>query len=128
MSGLLPTRLPQTKTAESSYIKVTRTILPLSCIGDGFVPATTPAPTRLLPFTGECLPVTVKGENSCSVKGCFSSVVLYWVRGGSNLATAGLGSVSYLGARPYSSWIVKERFLRGLFTETGRDSTVTCSQ
>lgn len=58
MSGLLPTRLPQTKTVESSCIKATRTILPSNCIGDGFVPATTPAPTRLLPFTGEHLLVT----------------------------------------------------------------------
>lgn len=76
MSGLLPPRLPQMKTVESSCIRATRTILLSNCIGDGSVPATTPARTQLLPFTGEGLSVTGKGEHGGSVKSCCSSIIL----------------------------------------------------
>lgn len=108
MSRVLPTRLPQMKTAESSCIRGTKTISLWNSTGDVFALAMTPAPTRLLPFTGEDLSVTGKGENDCFMKNCFSSIILYFGGKGIRWLRHALWCVSeaWQEQMAYASWVI----------------------
>jgi hypothetical protein len=50
------------KTVAYSFIRVTKTISPWNSTEGEFEPAMIPALTQLLPFTGDDLSVTGKGE------------------------------------------------------------------